>query len=722
MFLISGFCGLLYQVIWLRLAFTEFGVITPVISVVLSVFMFGLAIGSWATGKFVGPLTAKLKLNPIVLYGVAEMLIGVGAFVVPELFKISSQTLLHSGEMDSVQYLLNSAILIMTCILPWCFLMGTTFPLMIDFIKIKNAKDTSSFSYLYLANVIGAMCGTIFTALVFVETFGFKGSLLVGATGNFVIGFLSFWLAFKTRSIQNKNQEMQNNNDFHSTVDYQPKKRGLIFGILFTTGFCSMAMEVVWTRALTPITQTTIYAFAFLLAIYLCATWVGSYYYRKHLVLLKLKSITTVVCLLSITALFPLIFTDSRIKPNILHILVSLFPFCALLGYLTPQLIDRYSNGFAKYVGSSYGINILGCILGPLCAGYVLLPFMGVKWSLLLLALPLFVFAVYLSWKEKSKFYRVKFIVPTIAFLVMALFAKTYEDRAIGSHDEVRRDTTATVISTGEGMEKRLLVNGIGITIMTPITKIMAHLPLSMLKEKPDSALVICFGMGTTFRSLVSWGIDVTAVELVPSVKEAFGYYFSDAAQVMSRENVRVVVDDGRRFLRRTKKKYDLITLDPPPPLEAAGSSLLYSRQFYDEVKNSLKPKGILQQWFPGGDSKTFHSFARAIKDAFPYVKVYHSIEEWGYHFIASNEPITTESETQLIAKIPTSAQADLMEWFPGKNIHQIYQQILSKEIPIETAIGNDNVPMLSDTRPFNEYFILRRANDWLHNDYVIAK
>ena len=78
---------------------------------------------------------------------------------------------------------------------------------------------------------------------------------------------------------------------------------------------------------------------------------------------------------------------------------------------------------------------------------------------------------------------------------------------------------------------KRLLVNGIGMTILTPITKFMVHLPLAFHQGKPESALVICFGMGTTYRSALSWDIDTTAVELVPSVTKAFGFYHADAAQ-----------------------------------------------------------------------------------------------------------------------------------------------------------------------------------------------
>jgi spermidine synthase len=113
------------------------------------------------------------------------------------------------------------------------------------------------------------------------------------------------------------------------------------------------------------------------------------------------------------------------------------------------------------------------------------------------------------------------------------------------------RDNTATIIAVGEGMERHLLVNGIGITFLTPMTKVMAHLPLVFLNHPPRNALVVCFGMGTTYRSMLSWGIPTTAVELVPSVPKLFWYYHADGPQLLKSQLSRVVIDDGRRYLER---------------------------------------------------------------------------------------------------------------------------------------------------------------------------
>jgi len=108
----------------------------------------------------------------------------------------------------------------------------------------------------------------------------------------------------------------------------------------------------------------------------------------------------------------------------------------------------------------------------------------------------------------------------------------------------------------------------------------MAHLPLAFLNHTPGSALVVCFGMGTTYRSLLSWGIQTTAVELVPSVPRLFPYYHSDGAELMRSPLSRVVIDDGRRYLERTSEQYDVITIDPPPPVEAAARVCCIRRSF----------------------------------------------------------------------------------------------------------------------------------------------
>jgi hypothetical protein len=220
----------------------------------------------------------------------------------------------------------------------------------------------------------------------------------------------------------------------------------------------------------------------------------------------------------------------------------------------------------------------------------------------------------------------------------------------------------------------------------------------------------------------VSWGIDTTAVELVPSVRDSFGFFFADAQQVMSKPNTRVIIDDGRRYLKRTSRQFDVVTLDPPPPVEAAGSSLLYSREFYEAVKVRLKPGGIVQQWFPGGETKILNSIAAALVASFNHVRVYRSLEGWGYHFLASESPVEVPTAEAALAKTPLAARADLMEWFPESTPGEILNRIVSQEIPVSVALGDGRPAMLTDDRPFNEYFLVRRRVDYARGRYEHAR
>jgi spermidine synthase len=278
------------------------------------------------------------------------------------------------------------------------------------------------------------------------------------------------------------------------------------------------------------------------------------------------------------------------------------------------------------------------------------------------------------------------------------------------ANSTIRRDYAASVTSFGTGMHKQLLVNGIGMTKLTPITKFMVHLPLALLEKKPDSALVICFGMGTTYRSALSWNLDTTAVELVPSVAKMFGFYHADAGQLLEQPRSRIVIDDGRRFLRRVRTQYDLITTDPPPPIEAAGSSLLYSREFLELAKQHLRPGGMVQIWIPGGELATIQAIFRTTREVFPYVRGFVSVEGWGIHLLASMTPIKSAPAADIAARLPEAAQRDLLEWTSSKDVAKYLQQVLSRESAIDPFLNPNTEIRITDDKPFNEYFLIRRS------------
>jgi spermidine synthase len=717
-FFVSGFCSILYELVWLRLSMAQFAVTTALVSIVLSAFMIGLGLGSWGAGHYLRRRESPLNFPALRLYALTELLIGVSAILVP--YELSwgralMERLDAGNSLSVATYYLAAGIWIGLTLVPWCACMGATFPFAMAAIKESfSGESTRSFSYLYLANVLGAVVGAG-VPLLFIEEWGFKATLHIGAALNAALAISAFALSL---GVEGKEPSAATGPRPAEKLA-RPAAGSWPYSLLFATGFTSMGVEVVWIRLFTPALGTVVYAFAGILALYLGATYLGSRYYRRHKAGEDAPG-AVLLALLGLSVLLPLAACDPRLPLLYPLRVLSILPFSFIVGFITPLILDRVSLGDPDRAGTGYAVNIAGCVLGPLASGFLLLPFLGERFTLLAFALPWIAVSFrrprvpnLAGAKPQSRIFLQPAIISLVS-LVLILGTKDFESQF--SPREVRRDSTATVTAIGATRtQKQLLVNGMGMTGLTPITKMIAHLPLAFLPQPPKNALVICFGMGTTHRSMLSWGIQSTAVELVPSVVSVFPYFHADADQLLRSPLSRVVVDDGRFFMERSAEQYDVIVLDPPPPVEAAASSLLYSKEFYAIAKLHLRPDGILQQWFPMGskDPAIIASVAKALKQSFPYVRAFRSVEGWGYHFLASSSPLPPVTAAALASRLPARAAADLVEWGPAHDAEEQFAAVLNQELSLDSLIQQaPGVPALQDDRPVNEYFILRRVQN----------
>jgi spermidine synthase/MFS family permease len=705
-FFISGFCSILYELVWLRLTMAQFGVTTALVSIVLSTFMAGLGAGSWAAGTLVRRYGEQVSFPPLRLYAAAELLIGSSALAVPlELLWGHGVVEWMAGRtaLSSAAHYLASGTLVALILIPWCACMGATIPLAMFAIRRDPRYETRrSFSFLYLSNVVGALAGAI-VPLFLIELYGFHGTLRVGALLNATLAASAFGLTLAPHGRGSATAPAEG-----KTATPVPGQLKGVLALLFLTGLATMGMEVIWIRLFTPYVGPIVYSFALILGSYLLATFLGSKVYRDSSRSRDPDSRLAWI-MLALLGLLPLLTSDPRFTLNpVLRVLLGIAPFAGVIGFLTPMLVDRWSAGDPDRAGRAYAVNVLGCILGPLLSGFVLLPLVGEHVSMLLFVLPWFAMAG--PWPEGRELRRgSRAAAYVIVGAALGVFFLTKDYETLFPQREVLRDSTATVIAVGTGMQKRLITNGVGMTSLTPITKMMAHLTLASLDQPPRHALIICFGMGTTYRSVISWGVPATAVELVPSVPRLFSYYHDDGAKILASPLSHLVIDDGRRYLERSPQKYDAIIIDPPPPVQAAGSSLLYSEEFYAVAKERLEAGGILQQWLPLGDHAVQASVARALQNSFPCVRVYRSVEGWGWHFLASMRPIPARTAADLVARMPAAAIVDLMEWGPAKTPDQQFNRILSTETTTGQMIAlSPGTPALQDDRPINEYFLLR--------------
>jgi hypothetical protein len=241
--------------------------------------------------------------------------------------------------------------------------------------------------------------------------------------------------------------------------------------LLFLTGLASLAMEVVWIREFTPYLGPVVYSFATILAVYLAFNALGSRISRKWAAARERRSDaaaewSSILIAAGLASLLPLVTADPQLRldesvfAHALRIL-GIGPFCAAAGFLTPLLVDRWSGGDPDRAGRAYAVNVVGCILGPLIAGFWLLPWVGERWTLAILAAPLLVLGTTgvlrggatpsEAPQRTSTFRWIAAAVTVVAALLLVFATRDYQ--SLYPSSQVRRDSTATVIAAGHGTQ-----------------------------------------------------------------------------------------------------------------------------------------------------------------------------------------------------------------------------------------------------------------------------
>jgi hypothetical protein len=387
---------------------------------------------------------------PLRLYALIELLIGLSGLFVPRLLVAGHALLRQTGGdagWGSPEYFLGATLWVTLALLPACTCMGATFPLAMAAIeRTSRAYAARSFSYLYVANVLGAVLSTALPAFVLIESLAF--SELRG----WLWRSISCWPPPPSASAVHASRSAGQRDARRSSPGAAILRhaRGNTLALLFTTGVVSLALEVVWIRLFTPYIGTVVYAFAAILILYLLGTFLGSRLYRgTSTAALPARAVTAWV-LAGVCAALALACADPRFGPpeflrGFLRLMVAVLPFSAAMGFVTPMLVDRWSAGDPRRAGRAYAVNVLGAIVGPLLAGFALLPWLGERWSVALLTLPLLA----LAWRAggggrfvPSFSVRAALLLP----LVLLVIARTYEEKF--QPRQVRRDYARCAATT----------------------------------------------------------------------------------------------------------------------------------------------------------------------------------------------------------------------------------------------------------------------------------
>lgn len=675
-FFASGISGLMYEVVWLRMLARITGVTIYATATVLAAYMAGLALGSLLLGRFVDKRNDALRI-----YAGLEFLVAGAALLVPVLFSLSIplyQFVYHAtGENLTVTTIIRAVVSFLSVLIPTT-IMGGTLPVLTSFLVRKDSLFGKNFSLLYGLNTLGAVFGVLLSGFVTIGALGEQNTVYLAVSINLLVALVAYALYLGDRSIE---QVSVSSSDTEPTgakhiSPYSDRIRATILVAFAISGFTSLAYEVIWTRQLILFMKTSIYAFSGMLAVYLCGVALGSMSMNNLVDRLKsplavfgfLELLVGILSVANLHLFYPLDSPFSRkfFGPylGIVAVFVIVFPLTFVLGLIFPIAARSYAESVEKTgasVGRLYGLNTVGSILGSIAAGFFLIPLWGSTAAIVFLACINIVLAAILFLLEASRtttqkvyFYGALAVgaVLIVGIVGQDPFLATIERRVY--RGSVTPEAKAWKMSRGteifsnkEGLEgtitayaidheKKLWINGVGMTRLCTETKLMAHLPLFFVKN-PKDFLSICFGMGTTVKSASVYPqLNITAVELVPECFENFSYFHPEAGDLLKKSNIKLVANDGRNYLLLNPKKYDVISIDPAPPIWSAGTVNLYSKEFFALCRKHLKPDGVLSLWFPGGTQDENLAVIRTFCEVFPEFSVWAGPFGWGFFCIGT--------------------------------------------------------------------------------------
>ncbi|MBI5637493.1 MAG: fused MFS/spermidine synthase [Nitrospinae bacterium] len=683
LFFISGSAGLIYEIVWVRELTLLLGVSIYAVSAVLVAFMGGLGFGAVYFGK-------KLDrgLAPIRLYAALEMAIAVYVLLFPFILQglERAYVLLHPGDGGNPLYVmaLRFVLAISALLIPTA-LMGGTLPALSRYLAQSGRGIGKSVGSLYAVNTLGAVVGCVLAGFWLIEHIGLSGSLRVGAVMNIVCGIGAFLLAAEAGWASVPASEVKAAST--SADDFVLPRKSILF-LFGVSGFCAMALEVLWTRMFILLLNNTTYAFSLILAIFLLGIGTGSaltarmmkkaprngaFLFGGFQMGIGLFALVSLAGLLFNRELIGLVgaagsgFLASVIPGGnpmaeaVIFSMIIVFPATFLMGGGFPLILGAIFSVPEKtggMVGRFYAMNIAGCVLGSLAAGYLFIPLLGIRAGIVTVSWIAIFAGVYLQIKSTDRKERSRAVFAVVCLLAITIgvvaagdtaYALSAQKLEAGSRVKYYREgPSATVLvssldsdlSVNRKPVTRIWINGDPIAgafrEALQLERLQAHIPL-MMHPSPKKALVICFGTGSTAGAAAAHGLQrVTAVDISREVFGAADKFAEANFNVARNPSFSMVEEDGRNFLLTTQETFDLITSEPPPPSNA-GIVSLYTREYYLLCKKRLAEKGIVSQWIPLHhlSEEDFRALVATFVDVFPNATMWYT--KWDAIMIGSN-------------------------------------------------------------------------------------
>ena len=662
---LAGFTFLLYEVSWQRLLSLVLGTTVTASTIVLASFMAGFGAGAYVWGRVANQTLKNGKL-------LAVLLAGIGVFSLLSYYLIIYTVenlyiaLPDAGLSDGLTEVLVFGVAACIMFVP-AFLMGGLFPLLSKIVIKSETSIAPSLGRLYAIETLGSTAGGLITGFVLLGSLGQRNTILLAVAINlalavWVLVARTFNPSDSSMSSERLNDDARKSTAVTNLLSDLPhhsaalKRTALIAAM--TCGFVILGLQVAWLRMFRIYLTNTSYTFALISSVAIFGLFAGSAFFkrwspglhnyqRSMLRVIMMMLFTTGLGLLLLIFLPDVLMfpfqaalgnpvTRVLLLPLVASILV-VFPPAVFSGYAFPLACRMYvcnNRNISRDVGIVLMVNTLGSVIGPIAVAFVFLPVLGASISVMLLMAVLAAAAVYVL-KSMKSIPQYRLVNGVLYGILIALVATTFYrpeirilppsfsrfDREILFY----RESVEGTLSVGRDRDLRTstkytFVNNSAVIGSTydaiKVVKMVGHFPFFLGLECRD-VLVIGFGIGVT-TSAIAAHLEVESiecVELVPGLTEAAGYYQDLNHNVVDDPRLRVIAGDGRHYLKRTSKTYDLISCDPTHPI--LGSGNLYTREYFALCKEHLNPGGMVSQYLPlhklrteelMGIISTFHS------------------------------------------------------------------------------------------------------------------
>lgn len=667
-FALSGCSGLIYQSIWSKYLGLYLGHAAYAQSLVLAIFMGGMAIGAW--------WASRRSLNwPNLLraYAVIEIVIGIAAAAFHPIYGALTGFAYDTGFAAlpgpfSVQlFKWGSGALL---ILPQSILLGMTFPLMSSALMRRlRAGDGAVLGGLYFTNSIGAAFGALVATFVLLPRIGLPGAMQFGAVLNIAVGLAAFALS--------RTPERPLPPEPSVTSDRTGTAR-LLLSAAFITGATSFVYEIGWVRMLSLVFGSTVHAFELMLAAFIGGLAFGGLWIRKRIdgYAFPLRIGGWVQIFMGLAALASLILYDHAFDwvswfmrsltrtPNgydLYNVVTAGFsillmaPAAFFAGMTLPLFtlsLIRSGAGEAA-IGRIYAANTIGAIVGVFAAVHLMIPLLGLKLAMVMAAAGDLVLGLILLRRESGAAHR-----PELRYLgalllcgimmVMAMLFARFDPAAMSAGvyrtsiarippgEKVlfyRDGKTASVsiranelglrsISTNGKVDAAIRVSDEGEPAPDEITMVMAAVLPLLHHPNPRNAAVIGFGSGlSTHTMLADPRLErVDTIEIEPAMIDAARAFGPRVERAYTDPRSHFHIEDARTYFSANRSKYDIILSEPSNPW-VSGIASLFSSEFYDFIPHHLAPNGLLVQWIQLYEindelvASVVHALSRNFKD-----------------------------------------------------------------------------------------------------------